>query len=347
MGQLSPVLWDSFDWNISHEILDPEHPIGGILGREKKLEKKFNQMANNDKDDGQSRSSRVHRFIVVLEKASDENVWKDTALEEAGVPVRRLQLHVKSAPFLVQLTTTSAVKFRGVELCRRLLASEEFAGVQRVLTASGDTKDEFKELEAQYFPVQRREAKRDKSDDVQVVLKEKVDVVKERVNVVKERVDVVKEKSDGKNQCQIGDQVEQNCAWKSTGLSWMLSCKSPEAPGTTGEKTEDVAGQNMQLVEEIKQLAEQNKALLEQNETLAQQNKTLTQQNKKLAKDNAHWMERKASFDRLTLCYAEWRFDLKTKDDEIARLKGENATLAKELALMTERRDTLMRRAAV
>ena len=340
MGQLSPDLWDSFVWNISHEILDPEHPIGGILGREKKLEKKFNQMANNDKDDGQSRSSRVHRFIVVLEKASDENVWKDTTLEEAGVPVRRLQLHVKSAPFLVQLTTTSAVKFRGVELCRRLLASEEFAGVQRVLTASGDTKDEFKELEAQYFPVQRREAKRGKSDDVQVV-------VEERVDVVKKTAGVVKEKSDGKSQCTIGDQVEQNCAWKSTGLSWMLSCKSPDAPGTTGEKTGEVTGQNVQLAEEIKQLAEQNREFMEQNETLAQQNKTLTQQNKKLAKDNAHWMERKASFDRLTLCYAEWRFDLKTKDDEIARLKGENATLAKELALMTERRDTLMRRAAV
>jgi len=282
-------------------------------------------MANNDKDDGQSRSSRVHRFIVVLETASDENVWKETALEEAGVPVRRLQLHVKSAPYLVQLTTTAAVKFRGVELCRRLLASEEFAGVQRVLTASGDTKDEFKELEAKYFPAQRKEAKReaDAKADAPVVVKE---------TVCKSSV----------------ENTAPNGGWSLNGMSWILNSKQSagDVVVTTGEKTDTKSDELKTLVGQNMQLAEENKALADQNKALEEHNKTLSNQNKTLAKENAHWMERKASFDRLTLCYAEWRFDLKTKDDEIARLKGENATLAKELALMTERRNTLMRRAA-
>ena len=301
-----------------------------------------------DNEDGQSRSSRVRRFIVVLETAAGEDMWNETALERVGVPVRQLRLRVEGVPYLVQLTTTSAVKFRGTELCRRLLASEEFPGVQRVLTASGDTKDEFKELEAKYFPVQRRETKREA--DVQVGVKDdavkvgkadvqavgKDDVCKADVHyIVRDTV------------CKPSGVVEHTGGWPSTGMSWILNCT--EAVGTAGEKTDELkalAGQNTQLAEENKALEEQNKALEEQNKTLEQQTKSLTKQNKTLAKDNAHWMERKASFDRLTLCYAEWRFDLKTKDDEIARLKGENATLAKELALMTERRDTLMRRAA-
>jgi hypothetical protein len=292
-----------------------------------------------DNEDGQSRSSRVRRFIVVLEKAAGEDMWNETALERAGVPVRQLRLRAEGVPYLVQLTTTSAVKFRGTELCRRLLASEEFPGVQRVLTASGDTKDEFKELEAKYFPVQRRETKREADvqfgkADVQAVGKD--DVCKADVHyIVRDTV------------CKPSGVVEHAGGWPSTGMSWILNCT--EAVGTAGEKTNELkalAGQNTQLAEENKALEEQNKALEEQNKTLEQQTKSLTKQNKTLAKDNAHWMERKASFDRLTLCYAEWRFDLKTKDDEIARLKGENATLAKELALMTERRDTLMRRAA-
>jgi cell division protein FtsB len=294
-----------------------------------------------DNDDGQSRSSRVRRFIVVLEKAAGEDMWNETALERVGVPVRQLRLRAEGVPYLVQLTTTSTVKFRGTELCRRLLASEEFPGVQRVLTASGDTKDEFKELEAKYCPVQRRETKREA--DVQVgVRDDTVKVGKADVRAVGKdevcKADVHYIVRD--TVCKPSGVVEHAGGWPSTGMSWILNCT--EAVGIAGEKTDELkalAGQNTQL-------AEENKALEEQNKTLEQQTKSLTKQNKTLAKDNAHWMERKASFDRLTLCYAEWRFDLKTKDDEIARLKGENATLAKELALMTERRDTLMRRAA-
>jgi cell division protein FtsB len=314
-----------------------------------------------DNEDGQSRSSRVRRFIVVLEKAAGEDMWNETALERVGVPVRQLRLRAEGVPYLVQLTTTSTVKFRGTELCRRLLASEEFPGVQRVLTASGDTKDEFKELEAKYFPVQRRETKREA--DVQVCVRDDtVKVGKADVravgmdNVCKADVQAVGKDDVCKADvhyivrdtvCKPSGVVEHTGGWPSTGMSWILNCT--EAVGTAGEKTNELkalAGQNTQLAEENKALEEQNKALEEQNKTLEQQTKSLTKQNKLLAKDNAHWMERKASFDRLTLCYAEWRFDLKTKDDEIARLKGENATLAKELALMTERRDTLMRRAA-
>ena len=131
-------------------------------------------------------------------------------------------------------------------------------------------------------------------------------------------------------------------------MSWILNSKQSagDVVVTTGEKTDEKSDELKTLVGQNMQLAEENKTLADQNKALEEHNKTLSNQNKTLAKDNAHWMERKASFDRLTLCYAEWRFDLKTKDDEIARLKGENATLAKELALMTERRDTLMRRAA-
>lgn len=60
---------------------------------------------------------------------------------------------------------------------------------------------------------------------------------------------------------------------------------------------------------------------------------------------NAGLLAKKDAFDRLTVQYAAWRYDTRCKDERIAELEARNAELQKDLARMTECRDSLAGRA--
>jgi hypothetical protein len=91
-------------------------------------------------------------------------------------------------------------------------------------------------------------------------------------------------------------------------------------------------------------------ALRQENEALRKgiapdpQIQPLQSRIKELEDANAAWLQKKDSFDRLTLDYAAWRFDLRGKDVEIASLQARTAELEHALAQMTDRRNVLAAR---
>ena len=115
--------------------------------------------------------------------------------------------------------------------------------------------------------------------------------------------------------------------------------------------TADSADRNSSLALTNAGLAEENAGLRMSVSTLSSEKQAvqkelddLRTQHEAMRTENAYWMGKKESFDRLTLGYAEWRYDLKEKDEEIAKLKVQNAELAEELKRMTDRRDLLQKR---
>ena len=257
------------------------------------LKKELNPMDDVKTNHAALRGSQVRKFILVLELSDPlraQPIINDQIMAKVGVPVR--SLHCR-ADGLVLLTTTDSVRFRGNELLKRLVGGDcckEFYNglapedgqlrVRTVLTASGETKEEFKRLE-QLFAAEDNSAMAKRP-----------------------------------RPCEMNTRVEAKFSMVQT---------------ESGNQLADAQALSCRLTVEVAALKTEASALKEENEALR--------------KENAHWMAEKAAFDRLTLSYAEWRFDLKVKEEEISRLKEGNRALEKELALMTQRRDNLVKRA--
>ena len=245
-------------------------------------------------------------------------------MEKLGVQVKSLThaacIGSKKNRMLVLVCAKDGVKYSRLDVQKRLfgdtgtysynreaqseVVSEKYA--VNLLGATGETKEEYKEMCNTYF--------------------------KETTTAHVKKKRAVEEDEDA------GDQTME------VRVARLLEAKLSMLTAGSNDKNDSLALTNAGLAEQNATLRVSVSTLSAEKQAVQKEMDDFRAQHAEMKKENEHWMGKKESFDRLTLGYAEWRFDLKEKDDEIVKLKAENARLAEDLHLMTDRRDRLQKR---
>ena len=275
------------------------------------------------------KESRIHKFIIRACFSSPDARLDAAVLDKLGVQVKSLT-HVacagsKKNRMLVMVCAKDGVKYSRLDVQKKLFGDDEIKCPYNqearsevvtekyavcVLGGTGETKEEYKELCNTFF-------------------KESAPVKKKSKRAVEEE-----------------DEDDDTTAMKcmEAKVAKILEAKLSLLTAGSSAANDSLALTNAGLAEENTGLRVSLSTLSSEKQAMQKEMDALRTQHEEMRKENEYWMGKKESFDRLTLGYAEWRYDLKEKDEEIVKLKAENAELSEELKRMTDRRDLLQKR---